>query len=343
MPHEVSANPSPFSRLLVGFSPTWRTSLGVMLIGVVAVMTIAAREWAEMAHQWWNIDTYTHVLMVPIIVGWLVVLRIGALAKFSPRPWWPGLVLVGCALTLWIVGRATGINIVAHAGAVGAVQGVVVTALGPRASLALALPIAFATFLIPIGDEFIAPLQSITADIAVALTIWSGIPAVIDGIYIDTPIGLFVVAEACSGVKFLVAMITLAVLVAFTRFESWTRRGLFMLAAIVVPIIANGIRAWGTIYIAQSQGVEFAAGFDHIFYGWIFFAVVVVAILSVAWQFFEREPEDAGWTAQDVAAFGWLPRLERGSSAPIVAIAGFVGLTILAAIIAAIVAPGPLG
>ncbi|MEP3420830.1 MAG: exosortase A [Erythrobacter sp.] len=343
MPHEVSANPSPFSRLVVGIPPTWRTSLGVTLIGVVAVMAIAAREWAEMAHQWWNIDTYTHVLMVPIIVGWLVVLRIGELAKFSPRPWWPGLVLVGCALTLWIVGRATGINIVAHAGAVGAVQGVVVTALGPRASLALALPIAFATFLIPIGDEFIAPLQSITADIAVALTIWSGIPAVIDGIYIDTPIGLFVVAEACSGVKFLVAMITLAVLVAFTRFESWTRRGLFMLAAIVVPIIANGIRAWGTIYIAQSQGVEFAAGFDHIFYGWIFFAVVVVAILSVAWQFFEREPEDGGWTAEDVAAFAWLPRLEGGSSAPIVAIAGFVGLTILAAIIAAIVAPGPLG
>ncbi len=325
----------------------WRDTLCVLAFGAAAVMALALREWGEMLHQWWNIDTYTHILLVPVIIGWLTILKRDELAKAAPRAWLPGLALVAAGLALWTLGRASEINILAHAGAVGALQGVVVTALGPRVSLVLALPIAFAVFLVPVGDEFIAPLQAITAEIAVALTLWSGIPAIVDGIYIDTPVGLFVVAEACSGVKFLVAMITLAVLVAFTRFESWSRRAGFMAICIIIPIIANGIRAWGTIYIAQSQGVEFAAGFDHIFYGWIFFAIVVAAILSLAWRFFESEPESYGWTLAEVGAFAWLPRLETAAVGPIVAIAGFAGLAILAGIAAqafgVIVAPGALG
>jgi exosortase A len=315
----------------------------LLIVGALAVIAVAAREWGEMLHQWWNIDTYSHILLVPIVVGWLVWLKREELGKAEPQPWTFGLLLVAAGFALWLAGRASGINILAHAGAVGALQGVIVTALGLRVSLILALPIAFAAFLVPVGDEIIAPLQFITAEIAVALTMWSGIPAVVEGIYIDTPIGLFIVAEACSGVKFLIAMVTLAVLVAFTRFESWTRRAAFMLAAIIVPIIANGIRAWGTIYIAQSQGVEFAAGFDHIFYGWIFFAIVVAMILAAAWRFFEREPEQYGWTASVVGQFDWARRLEAGSTTPSVAVAGFAALALSAAIAAMIVAAAALG
>jgi exosortase/archaeosortase family protein len=165
----------------------------------------------------------------------------------------------------------------------------------------------------------------------------------VDGIYIDTPVGLFIVAEACSGVRFLVAMVTLAVLVAFTRFESWSRRGLFLLAAIIIPILANGVRAWGTIYIAQFRGVEFAAGFDHIFYGWIFFAIIVAVLLAAAWRFFERDPQDFGWSAAEIAAFPILPWLEAWNTSRIVVLAGVAALAIAFGIIATIVAPAALG
>jgi len=321
----------------------WRWSLATLLAGALAVMAITAREWGEMFHQWWNIESYTHILLVPVIIAWLVSLKITELAKISPRSWLPGLGIVAAGLVLWIVGRASEINLLAHAGAVGALQGVVVTAIGLRASLVLALPIAFGAFLVPMGDEIIPQLQAITADIAVALTLWSGIDAVVDGIYIDTPVGLFIVAEACSGVKFLVAMITLAVLVCFTRFESWTKRACFMAVSIVIPIIANGIRAWGTIFIAQSQGVEFAAGFDHIIYGWVFFAIVVALVLAAAWRFFDRDPADYGWTAKDVEDMPWLPVALRYSVSPVVVVAGFAALAISVAIAARIVAQPGLG
>ncbi len=337
MQPETSAAPIHSEGIVDRVSPEWRNALIVLAVSAFAVIAVSAREWVEMLHQWWNIDTYTHVLLVPIIIGWLVYLKLEELAKIKPRAWLPGFVVVAAGLGLWLIGRATGINLIAHAGAVGALQGVVIAALGPRTCLVLALPLCFGVFLVPIGDEFIPQLQAITADISVALTHWSGIPAVVDGIYIDTPVGLFIVAEACSGVRFLIAMVTLSVLVSFTRFESWSRRALFVLASIVVPIIANGIRAWGTIYIAQSQGVEFAAGFDHVFYGWIFFALVVAIVLAGAWKFFESEPEDYGWTADEVAKFAWLDRIEAGSVSPIVAVAGILGLAIVGGILAPIV------
>lgn len=330
---------NPLARL----SSAWREALALFLFGALATVTVTAREWGEMLHQWWNIDTYSHILLIPFIIGWLVTLKAGELAKVDPRPWLPGLLVVGAGLGLWLLGRVMGINLLAHAGAVGALQGVVVAVLGPRASSLLALPLCFAVFLVPFGDEIIPPLQVITAKITIALTILSGIPAQIDGIYIDTPVGLFIVAEACSGVRFLIAMVTLAVLVAYTRFDSWSRRAAFMAAAIIVPIIANGIRAWGTVYIAQSQGVEFAAGFDHVIYGWVFFAIVVTVILAAAWRFFEREPEDYGWSADEVARFGVLNRIERGAVAPIVIIAGLSALAISAGLAAAIAVPATIG
>lgn len=319
----------------------WRRVLALLVPVWLALILLTAREWGEMLHQWWNIDTYNHILFVPPIIVWLVALRRDVLARVEPSPWLPGLVAVAGALCLWLVGRVTGINLLAHAGAVAALQGAAIAILGPRATLALLLPIGFMAFLVPFGDEIIPPLQAITAHIAIALTHWSGVPAAIDGIHIDTPVGLFIVAEACSGVKFLVAMVALGVLVCFTAFESWRRRAFFMLACIVVPIVANGIRAWGTIYIAQFKGVEFAAGFDHIFYGWIFFAIVVALVLAGAWRFIERDPEDAGFSLEAIGRSSSVAWLERGTVNPGALLAG-LGLIMLGFLIGAIYAPAAM-
>jgi len=87
-------------------------------------------------------------------------------------------------------------------------------------------------FLVPFGDELVPTLQMITADLTIALVHLSGIPAVIDGVFIDTPIGLFEVAEACSGVKFLVAMVALGSLAAHVCFASWWRRAVLRLGVL---------------------------------------------------------------------------------------------------------------
>ncbi|NCP01573.1 MAG: EpsI family protein, partial [Sphingomonadales bacterium] len=107
-----------------------------------------------------------------------------------------------------------------------------------------------------------------------------------------TPTGYFRVAEACSGIMFLIAMVAYGALVSNVCFQSWNRRILFMAAAVIVPVIANGIRAFGTIYIAHHTSLDFASGFDHIFYGWFFFAFVLILVMAIGWPFFDRSIDD---------------------------------------------------
>ncbi len=332
MPPEPASIPAPATAPLERIPVAWRMPLLALTVAWLGLIAVTASSWGEMLHQWWNIDTYAHLLLVPFITAWLVVLKEDELALMTPRPFRAGLALVAAALALWCAGRILGINLLAHAGAVAAVQGAVVAVLGVRVSLLLALPLAMMGFLVPFGDEIVPQLQHITADIAIALTHWSGIPAEIDSIYIDTPAGLFIVAEACSGVKFLIAMVTLGVLVCFTRFASWRRRVLFLAACVIVPILANGVRAWATIYVAQYVGAETASGFDHIVYGWIFFAIVVAMMLGGAWRWFEREPEQYGWTPEALAGWGWVERAESRSLAPLAAALVIAAMAAIAAL-----------
>ena len=285
-----------------------------------------------MAHQWWNIDTYSHILLILPILAWLVWIRRDEVALVEARGWWPGFLWCLLGLAICFVGRSADINLIAQLGVIVAFQGATFGILGLRVGLILAFPLAYMFFLVPFGDEIIPPLQYVTAEMATALTRFSGVETVADGIHIDTPAGLFIVAEECSGVKFLVAMVALGVLVAYSCFASWKRRMLFLLACVIVPIVANGIRAWATIFIAQYVGAEAAGSFDHIVYGWFFFGIVIALVLGVAWRWFEREPEEAGWSAQQVSALPMLQRLERNGASP----ALVLGATLTAALVFAV-------
>lgn len=278
----------------------WKSLAIRLALAWAALFALTVSQWQAMAFLWWNVATYSFILLLPPIIAWLTLMRRHELARLAPTAWWPGLAWLALGLLVGTGGRASGIDLFAQAGTVMAFQGAAITLLGLRASLLLAFPIAYSSFLVPFGDEIVPQLQAITAHLATALTEASGIESVSDGIHIDTPAGLFVVAEACSGVRFLIAMVALGVLVVFTCFESWSRRAWFMLACFVVPIIANGIRAWATIYVAQYVGAERAGSFDHIVYGWFFFGIVIAIVLGVSWRFFERDPEDAGWTLEEV-------------------------------------------
>ncbi|MCP5396425.1 MAG: exosortase A [Sphingomonadaceae bacterium] len=311
MPPEATLSQWRQQGLLANLPDSWRQPLARLALAWVALFLLTAQDWFDMAWQWWDSSTYNHILFVPAIIGWLVWIRREDVLKLTPQGWWPGLVAVGGALFLWLIGSIAGVNLVSQAGAVLTMPAAVLAILGPRVSYGLLFPLAYSIFLIPFGDELVPALQMITAKIVVVLVEWSGIPAEIDGVFINTPAGLFEVAEACSGVKFLIAMIALGILICNVCFNSWKRRIGFMAVALALPIIANGVRAWGTIYIAQSQGVEFAAGFDHVFYGWVFFAIVIGLQLALWWKYFDRAPEDPAIDPEQINASPWLARLAR--------------------------------
>ncbi len=171
-------------------------------------------------------------------------------------------------------------------------QGAVVACLGRTVTRGLLFPLCYMLFLVPFGDGLVPPLQTFTARMCMGLLHLFGVPARIEGVFITIPNGYYEVAEACSGVKFLVAMIAYGALVANVCFRSWRRRALFMLAAIVVPVLANGLRAFGTIYVGHLTDGKVAGTFDHVVYGWLFFAIVIAALMAIGWRFFDRSPNE---------------------------------------------------
>lgn len=326
MSPETALRHWPDTGILARIMPAWRLPLLQLSIAALALLALFWRDWLAMADQWWNSSTYNHILFVPAILVWLVSVRVQELARLQPRAWWPGLFVIAGALLMWLLGALAGVNVARQLGAIAMVQGAVVTLLGPRVSAGLIFPLFYALFLVPFGDELVPALQLITAKLTIAFTHMSGIAAQIDGVFIDTPAGLFEVAEACSGVKFLVAMVALGVFVSHVSFTSRAKRAAFLAVCVVMPIIANGIRAWGTIYIAQFQGIEFAAGLDHIIYGWIFFAIVMGVTLALSWRFFDRAVDDHFIDAGAIGRAGWLGRLPQGAIRPSRALAAIAVL-----------------
>jgi len=281
----VPVSPQPLSA-------AWRTALIRLGVAWAAILLVFARDAADMVMIWWDSSTFNHILLIPFILGWLVMQREDELKRIAPSVWAPGLVVMAAAAGGWVLGEAAGVALARHLAVVMFLQGSTLALLGPQVARALLFPLGYALFLVPVGEEIVPQLQIITADTSMALLGMTGIPAHIEGVFISTPTALFRVAEACSGVKFLIAMLAYGVLVANVCFKSWPRRIGIIAVAIIVPVLANGVRAFGTIYIAHHHGLDFAAGFDHIFYGWVFFALVLLLVMAIGWRFFDRQVTD---------------------------------------------------
>ena len=281
----------------------WWSHLRVLILAWMVLLAAFHRDVIHLVSLWLNSSTFNHCLLLLPVIGWLIWLRRHELALLTPRAWTPGLLWMAGGSMVWIVGDAASVAMLRQIGLVVMVQGTVPALLGPQVTRGLLFPLGYSFFLIPFGEELVPPMQMLTADMAMAMLRLFGIPAYIDGIFITTPYGYFAVAEACSGVKFLVAMAALAVLAAHLCFKTMWRRLLFLAFAMIVPILANGVRAFSTILIAEYWGTDFAASADHVIYGWFFFGIVIALIGWAAYPWFDRDPEDVMIDGRRLAGF----------------------------------------
>jgi EpsI family protein len=108
------------------------------------------------------------------------------------------------------------------------------------------------------------------------------------------------VVEACSGLRYLIASFTLGCLYAYLSYRSLKYRLVFVALSVVVPIIANGLRAYAIVIIGHLSNMKLAVGVDHLVYGWLFFGFVML-LLFWAGSFW-REDFDARSSADALAS-----------------------------------------
>jgi exosortase A len=242
---------------------------------------------------WVVSPTFNHCFLIVPISFFLIWNRRAALANFAPAPDLRAAVAILAVVPVWLV--------ISLAGVVEAQQLVILTmvqvalfgTLGAVWYRRLAAPFLYLYFLVPSGAYLVPVLQSFTARFAVVGLHLLSIPVFSNGAVIEVPAGSFAVAEACAGLRFLVAAVAFGVFFAVVTYRSWFRRTAFVALSVVVPVIANGFRALGLIAAAEWIGNPAAAMADHIIYGWIFFSFVLV-LLIVAGQFFSDRSDGDG-------------------------------------------------
>lgn len=253
----------------------------VLLAGLV-VLGVAFTTEATAAWQIWNESTaYSHCFFVlPIALYLLWERRADIIATHVEAMPWVGLLALPVGVA-WLVAERLGIMEGRQLMAVSMVELLFLAVLGWRMCWAMSGGLLYLYFLVPFG-AFLSPiLQDWTAVFSGIGLVVLGIPHYMDGYLIEIPEGRFYVAEACAGFRFLIASIAFGVLYAQLMYRDYGRRAAFIVASIIVPIIANWFRALGIVVLGHVLGSAEAAAADHIIYGWIFFSAVTL-LLTVA-------------------------------------------------------------
>jgi len=269
----------------------WRVALTWLSMAMLMLFILYASTYASMMDVWLSSETFTHGFFILPISLWLIWRRRKALAAETPAPTYlftPLLIVLGFG---WLIAAYVGVQVVQQLAAVAMIPVVVVSLLGWQVSRLMLFPLAFLFFAVPIGEELIPYLVEFTANFSVAGVRLIGIPVYQEGNFLELPSGNWSVVKACSGVRYLIASAVLGVLFAYLNYSKLWKQALFFLVSLVVPIIANGLRAVMIILIGHYSDMELATGVDHLIFGWFFFGIVV-AIMFYIGSFFTDPLED---------------------------------------------------
>lgn len=260
---------------------TWRAALPALSIALLAIVALYWSTIANMALIWWRYETYAHGMLVIPIILYMIWTRRHEVAALEPcvAP-----VAVGGLLLLslgWLAAEVAEVAVAQHFAIAAIIQIAVYALLGWQVTWAIAFPLAYLLFAVPVGEALIPPLQQVTAWFTVEGLRLTGIPVLWEGLHIIIPTGSFEVAEACSGLRYLIASVALGFLYAYLTYHRFWRRLAFIVLSVVMPIIANGIRAYGIVMIAHLSDMQYAVGVDHLIYGWLFFGLVVLLMFWI--------------------------------------------------------------
>jgi exosortase A len=283
--------PSSAAKPVTEISPlrAWLPAL-ICIVATCAVFGVAFwREIVEAEAVWLESTAYNHCFLVLPLVAALLWNRRETVARLqpSPSPWALALVPPLCAV--WIFAALLELLEGEQLLVIALFEVLLLAVLGWRVFRALLGPLLFLFFLVPFGAFLVPVLQRFTASFAVSGLQLLGIPVFADGFLIQIPEGSFEVAEACAGLRFLIASIVFGCFFALIIYRSRVRRLVFIGLSIIIPVIANGLRVLGIIVLGHIEGSAAAVETDHILYGWIFFSLVTLLLIFIGMSFADHQ------------------------------------------------------
>jgi exosortase A len=267
----------------------WQRALIVLVLIELVLLAGYFDTARAMVEIWWRSETFNHAFLVPPIALWLIWEKRRQLAGIMPRPV-PWIIVPMVVVVFgWLLGELAAVNAVTQLALVALLVLAVPLVIGWPATKRIAFPLGFLFFAVPIGEFVMPKLMDWTAMFTVMGLRASGIPVYQEGLHFVIPSGKWSVVEACSGVRYLIASLVVGTLYANLNYQSLKRRLIFVGFSILVPLVANWLRAYMIVMLGHFSGNTLAVGVDHLIYGWVFFGVVIMIMFAIGMRW--REPE----------------------------------------------------
>jgi exosortase A len=257
--------------------PLWQTAIITGLLLWLYFPTLT-----HLVGQWWSDPNFSHGFFVPLFSAFVVWQERSRLAALNPRPSWGGLLFLVFGIFVLIVGQMGAELFLSRLSLLIALAGLIVLFLGWRFFRALVFPWAFLLLMIPIPgiifSQITFPLQLLASKVACTTLPWMGVPVLCEGNVLHLTHIDLEVAEACSGIRSLMSLATLAVIYGYLMERNTAVRVLLAVASIPIAVAANSLRIVGTGMLAEYWNPDKAQGFFHEFSGWIIFMVSLLML-----------------------------------------------------------------
>ena len=266
-------------RVIGGERAVWRLQLGILtvLVGFLYYSILA-----KLVRDWWNDPNFSHGFFVPLFSAFVIWQERSRLTTLTLKPSWWGLLFLGLGLCVLVVGQMGAELFLSRLSLLIVLGGLIVLFRGWSFFRALLFPWAFLVLMIPIPaivfNQITFPLQLLASKVASTTLPWMGVPVLREGNVIILPAMALEVAEACSGIRSLMSLATLAVIYGYLMERRVAVRVLLAVASVPIAVAANSLRIVGTGLLVQYWDPEKAEGFFHEFSGWLIFVVSLVML-----------------------------------------------------------------
>lgn len=255
----------------------------------LAIVALAAWLYAPVVYrlvrQWWSDPNFSHGFLVPIFAGFVLWQKREMLASVRQKPSAWGLPVIVLALLMLVVGSFGAELFLSRVSLIVLAAGMVVFFLGWAMFVAVLFPLLILLLMVPIPaivfSQITFPLQILASKLAAWFLPIIGVPVLREGNIINLPSMPLEVAQACSGIRSLMSLTTLAIIYGYLLESRISLRVVLAVASFPIAVAANAFRIVGTGLIVQYWDPEKAEGFFHLFSGWLVFVVSLLMLFGL--------------------------------------------------------------
>jgi len=258
---------------------TWWLQLAVL--GALSLWLYSST-LAHLVGQWYHDPDFSHGFVVPMFSAYVVWLKRRQLARLPVQPSWSGLALLVLGLGVFAVGQLGAELFLARSSMLLVLAGLIVLFMGWTYFGALLFPAAFLILMVPIPaiifNQITFPLQLLDSHLAAVVLPWFGVPVFRAGNVINLPGIQLNVAEACSGIRSLMSLSTVAIIYGYLMDRRTVVRMALFVASVPIAVAANSLRIIGTGILVQYFSPRAADGYFHSWWGVFIFVIALIML-----------------------------------------------------------------